>query len=156
MHDHIEVYMIEFIIPIVHLSFCSLERQIINKIVQVDQFNKVVGRLRQRMEGEEMNIRENDIVGNNEMLSSTSHNHQHACIKNPNQYSWGKQILLYIKGLVEFVSRWESQQQLKHIEANNHVLIHYHDSYLYGQVPRSIRFRAFLRSGLFGLGWHIV
>lgn len=49
-----------------------------------------------------------------------------------------------------------NQHRVKKIDASKHVLETYHDSFLYGKVPSTVKIRAALRAGLIGHLWHFV
>lgn len=49
-----------------------------------------------------------------------------------------------------------SQYRVKKVRASKHVLDTYHDSFLYGKVPPSVKVRAALRAGWIGNIWHFV
>jgi len=49
-----------------------------------------------------------------------------------------------------------SQYRVKKVGASKHVLDTYHDSFLYGKVPPSVKVRAALRAGWIGNIWHFV
>jgi hypothetical protein len=49
-----------------------------------------------------------------------------------------------------------SQYRKKNVEASKQVLETYHDSFLFGKVPASVKVRAALRGGMIGHVWHFV
>jgi hypothetical protein len=49
-----------------------------------------------------------------------------------------------------------NQHSAKKVDAGDHVLETYHDSFLYGRVPLPVKVRSSLRGGYIGYGWHIV
>lgn len=49
-----------------------------------------------------------------------------------------------------------NQHRLKKVDASRHVLETYHDSFLYGVVPNTVKIRAALRAGFVGHVWHVV
>lgn len=49
-----------------------------------------------------------------------------------------------------------SQYRVKKVGASKHILDTYHDSFLYGKVPSSVKVRAALRAGWIGNIWHFV
>jgi hypothetical protein len=51
---------------------------------------------------------------------------------------------------------WNNRRLLKNINASPEVLNTYHDSFLFGEVPVSVRARSTLRSGAFGAIWNLV
>ncbi|KAG0616762.1 hypothetical protein M758_5G140500 [Ceratodon purpureus] len=56
----------------------------------------------------------------------------------------------YISALIN------SQYRKKNVDASSHVLETYHDSFLFGKVPASVKIRAALRGGLIGHIWHFL
>lgn len=51
---------------------------------------------------------------------------------------------------------WNNRQVLKNITASPAVLRTYHDSFLFGEVPMSVKARATLRTGVIGIIWNVV
>ena len=50
----------------------------------------------------------------------------------------------------------QTKHNLKYINASKHVLSTYHDSFLFGKLPRFVGLRAAMRSGIIGKIWTIV
>ena len=49
-----------------------------------------------------------------------------------------------------------SQYRKKDVDASQHVLDTYHDSFLFGKVPTTVKVRAAIRGGKLGHFWHFV
>lgn len=60
------------------------------------------------------------------------------------------------KTLYNAVLSLNNQHRQKKVDASKHVLETYHDSFLYGKVPPTVRVRAALRTGFIGHLWHFV
>jgi hypothetical protein len=71
-------------------------------------------------------------------------------------YKWWERIRLQVEALFKAFTLLDRQHQLKQIAASQHVLKTYHDSFLFGKVPLSVKLRALLRTGTVSFVWHIV
>ncbi len=71
-------------------------------------------------------------------------------------YKWWERIRLQVEALFKAFILLDKQHQLKQIAASQHVLKTYHDSFLFGKVPLSVKLRALLRTGTVSFVWHIV
>ncbi len=60
------------------------------------------------------------------------------------------------KLLAGLASVSSNQPSTKKVDVSSHVLETYHDSFLYGRVPLTVKIRAGLRGGFIGYMWHIV
>lgn len=61
-----------------------------------------------------------------------------------------------MKKLYQALCALNNQHRVKKIDASKHVMETYHDSFLYGKVPATVKIRAALRAGLIGHLWHFV
>jgi hypothetical protein len=85
-------------------------------------------------------------TGNRDVRSTT--------VKNPFET---KSTMSSLKERYEQLSALlNSQYRVKKVGASEHVLDTYHDSFLFGKVPRSVKVRAALRGGWIGHIWHFV
>ncbi|CAM6125487.1 unnamed protein product [Calypogeia fissa] len=62
----------------------------------------------------------------------------------------------YAFKLNEAFGNWNNRQVLKTIKANPAVLRTYHDSFLFGEVPLSVKLRATMRGGILGAVWNVL
>jgi hypothetical protein len=61
-----------------------------------------------------------------------------------------------LKKVYQALCALNNQHRVKKIDASKHVMETYHDSFLYGKVPATVKIRAALRAGLIGHLWHFV
>jgi hypothetical protein len=69
---------------------------------------------------------------------------------------WSDKIKSVSKKVFNALASVNSQHSAKKVDAGDHVLETYHDSFLYGRVPLPVKVRSSLRAGYIGHGWHIV
>lgn len=62
----------------------------------------------------------------------------------------------YVRDKTENLTRMDKEQQAKHIDASANVLETYHNSFLFGKVPMTVKVRTALRGGKIGYVWHMV
>jgi hypothetical protein len=70
--------------------------------------------------------------------------------------AWSDKIKAVSKKVFNALASVNSQHSAKKVDAGDHVLETYHDSFLYGRVPLPVKVRSSLRGGYIGYGWHIV
>ncbi|KAH8960407.1 hypothetical protein BDL97_06G130900 [Sphagnum fallax] len=71
-------------------------------------------------------------------------------------YKWWERIRLQVEALFKAFTLLDKQHQLKQIAASQHALKTYHDSFLFGKVPLSVKLRALLRTSTVSFVWHIM
>ncbi|KAG0619811.1 hypothetical protein M758_4G167200, partial [Ceratodon purpureus] len=85
----------------------------------------------------------------NSLLSQTS------SYMNSNR-PWYYRAHKYMQSRMKKFMETQTKHNLKYINASKHVLSTYHDSFLFGELPRFVGIRAAMRSGKIGKMWTIV
>lgn len=85
----------------------------------------------------------------NSLLSQTS------SYVNPNR-PWYNRAYMFMQFWMQNFMESQTRHNLKYINANKHVLSTYHDSFLFGELPRFVGIRAAMRSGKIGQIWTVV
>ena len=85
----------------------------------------------------------------NSLLSQTS------SYVNPNRPWYYRAHKVMQNWMAKFMES-QTKHNLKYINASKHVLSTYHDSFLFGELPRFVGLRATMRSGKIGKAWSIV
>jgi hypothetical protein len=70
--------------------------------------------------------------------------------------TWSDKTKAVSKKVFNALASVNNQHSAKNVDAGDHVLETYHDSFLYGRVPLPVKVRSSLRGGYIGYGWHIV